>query len=144
MLKVYNEFNELFKGWFNILIEEEELTVRLSEEFKPIVEQNGYETDITNLSGGEKTALALAYRLSLNKVINDVVGEIKTKDIIILDEPTDGLSTEQLDKMREILDQLGIKQTIIVSHEGKIESYVDTVLRVSKNEHVSEITGAVV
>ena len=144
MLKVYNEFNDLFKGWFNILIEEEELTVRLSEEFKPIVEQNGYETDINNLSGGEKTALALAYRFSLNKVINDVVDEIKTKDIIILDEPTDGLSTEQLDKMREILDQLGIKQTIIVSHERKIESYVDTVLKISKNEHVSNITEAIV
>lgn len=144
MLKVYNEFNELFKGWFNLLIEEEELTARLSEEFKPIVEQNGYETDITNLSGGEKTALALAYRLSLNKVINDVVEMIKTKNIIILDEPTDGLSTEQLDKMRDILNQLGIKQTIIVSHEGKIESYVDTVLKVIKKEHVSDITGAVV
>ena len=68
----------------------------------------------------------------------------KTKDIIILDEPTDGLSTEQLDRMRGILNQLGIKQIIIVSHEGKIESYVDNVLRVSKNEHVSDITGAVV
>ena len=139
MLKVYNEFNELFRGWFNLLIEEEELTIRLNEEFKPIVEQNGYETDINSLSGGEKTALALAYRLALNKVINDVVEGIKTKDIIILDEPTDGLSTEQLDKMREILDQLDIQQTIIVSHERKIESYVDNVLKISKNEHVSDI-----
>jgi exonuclease SbcC len=144
MLKVYNEFNELFRGWFNLLIEEEELTVRLNDEFKPIVEQNGYETDIGNLSGGEKTALALAYRLSLNKVINDVVEGIKTKDIIILDEPTDGLSTEQLDKMREILDQLDIQQIIIVSHERKIESYVDNVLRVNKNEHVSHIVETVV
>ncbi|MBC8443957.1 hypothetical protein H8D83_00035 [Candidatus Woesearchaeota archaeon] len=133
MLKVYTEFNELFTKWFDILLEDEELNARLDDEFKPVIEQNGYETEIDNLSGGEKTALALAYRLALNKVINDVVESIKTKDIIILDEPTDGFSTEQLDKMRDVLEQLGIKQTIIVSHESKIESFVEKVLKVSKS-----------
>jgi len=139
MLKVYTEFNGLFTKWFDILLEDEELNAQLDDEFRPVIEQNGYETDINNLSGGEKTALALAYRLALNKVINDVVETIKTKDIIILDEPTDGFSTEQLDKMRDVLEQLEIKQTIIVSHESKIESFVEKVLRVSKNEHLSTI-----
>lgn len=139
MLKVYTEFNELFTKWFDILLEDEELGARLDDEFKPVIEQNGYETEIDNLSGGEKTALALAYRLALNKVINDVVESIKTKDIIILDEPTDGFSTEQLDKMRDVLEQLEIKQTIIVSHENKIESFVEKVLRVSKSEHISVV-----
>ncbi|MBL7051118.1 SMC family ATPase [Candidatus Woesearchaeota archaeon] len=139
MLKVYTEFNELFTKWFDILLEDEELNARLDDEFKPVIEQNGYETEIDNLSGGEKTALALAYRLALNKVINDVVESIKTKDIIILDEPTDGFSTEQLDKMRDVLEQLGIKQTIIVSHENKIESFVEKVLKVSKSEHISVV-----
>ena len=61
------------------------------------------------------------------------------KDLIILDEPTDGFSAEQLDKVRDVLDQIGVKQTIIVSHESKIESFVDSVVRVSKSEHVSEV-----
>lgn len=139
MLQVYREFNDLFQQWFNILIEDETLNVRLNDEFTPVIEQNGYETSIENLSGGEKTAVALAYRLALNKVINDIIGEIKTKDILMLDEPTDGFSSEQLDKIRVVLEQLNIKQIVIVSHESKIESFVDNIIRINKSEHVSEV-----
>jgi len=79
------------------------------------------------------------YRLSLNKVINQVIQEIRTKDLLILDEPTDGFSSEQLDKVREVLDRLGLKQTIIVSHESKIESFVERVIRINKEGHVSKV-----
>ncbi|MBW2979747.1 hypothetical protein KY307_03815, partial [Candidatus Woesearchaeota archaeon] len=75
---------------------------------------------------------------ALNKVINDLM-VIKTKNIIILDEPTDGFSSEQLDKMRDVLEQLNAEQVIIVSHEKKIESFVDNIIRITKNEHRSEI-----
>ncbi|MBR9691305.1 hypothetical protein GOV06_00820, partial [Candidatus Woesearchaeota archaeon] len=139
MLSVHSEFNELFKRWFNILMEDETISVRLDDTFSPLIEQNGYEISIENLSGGEKTSAALAYRLALNKVVNDLMEGIKTKDLIILDEPTDGFSSEQLDKVRDVLEQIGTKQTIIVSHESKIESFVDNVIRIGKNEHVSEV-----
>ena len=62
-----------------------------------------------------------------------------TRDIIILDEPTDGFSDEQLDRVRELLENINISQIIIVSHETKIETFVDNVLRVSKNEHESSV-----
>lgn len=139
MGKVYNEFNELVKEWFNMLIEDEVLNIRLDEEFTPIIEQNNYETNLQNLSGGEKTAVALAYRLALNKVINDLIAGIKTKNLIILDEPTDGFSTEQLDRVKEVIGSLNIKQVVIVSHEPKIETFVDNILKVSKAEHVSRL-----
>ncbi|MBU4492987.1 MAG: SMC family ATPase, partial [Nanoarchaeota archaeon] len=139
MSRVYHEFNELFKDWFNILMEEENISVRLDDEFTPIIEQNDYETSIEYLSGGERTSLALAYRLALNKVINNIIGGIKTKDLIILDEPTDGFSTDQLDKVKAVFDQLNIKQSIIVSHENKIESFVSNIMRINKDEHVSSV-----
>lgn len=139
MSTIYRNFNELLQGWFDILIEDEATTIHLNEEFTPTVEQNGYEIDINDLSGGEKTSCALAYRLALNKVINDFIGTIRTKDLIILDEPTDGFSTEQLDKVRDVLEQINMKQVIIVSHESKIETFVDNIIRISKNEHVSSI-----
>ncbi len=137
MLKVYYDFNSAFQEWFNCLIEDEGITARLDNSFSPIIEQNGYEISVNNLSGGERTACALAYRLSLNKTINDLIGGIKTKDLIILDEPTDGFSNEQLDKVRAVLDQLNVHQTILVSHESKIESFVDHVIRIGKQEHSS-------
>ncbi len=139
MAQLYKEFNELFIEWFRTLIEDETLNVRLDDQFTPLVEQNGYETDLYNLSGGEKTSIALAYRLSLNKVINDFITHIKTKDIIILDEPTDGFSQEQLDNVRDVIEQINVKQVIIVSHESKIESFVNTIIRVEKRDGVSNI-----
>ncbi|MBI2664136.1 SMC family ATPase [Candidatus Woesearchaeota archaeon] len=139
MLKVYNEFNSLFQTWFNILIEDESISARLDDAFSPIVEINGYEMPLENLSGGEKTSCALAYRLALNKVVNDVISSIKTKDILILDEPTDGFSSEQLEKVRDVLDQLQLPQIIVVSHESKIESFVEHLIRVVKQQHVSRI-----
>jgi len=139
MLRIHNEFNELFREWFNLLIEDESLNARLDDSFTPIIEQNGYDTEFHSLSGGERTSLALAYRLSLNKVINDLITTIKMNDLIILDEPTDGFSNEQLDRVRVVLDQLNLKQVIIVSHESKMEGFVDNIIRINKENHVSGV-----
>lgn len=137
MQKIHTQFSTLFRQWFKALVEDEALNVNLDDGFTPLVEQDGYEATIEGLSGGEKTAVALAYRLSLNKVVNDIISTIKTKDIIILDEPTDGFSSEQLDRVREVIEELGMKQVIIVSHEPKMESFVDNIIRVEKSGHVS-------
>jgi len=125
------EFSRLLEKWFTMLVPEG-LSIRLDEDFTPIIEQQGYETDYAHLSGGERTAVALAYRLALNQVINSLMSKIKTRDIVILDEPTDGFSNEQLDKMRNVLDELNVKQLILVSHETKIESFVDHVIKFRK------------
>ena len=139
MTNIHHVFNELFQEWFSILIEDDQIYSRIDDSFSPIIEINGYEVSFNNLSGGEKTSAALAYRLALNRVINDVIHEVKTKDVLILDEPTDGFSSEQLDKVRDVLDKLQLQQTIIVSHESKIESFVENVIRIRKEGHVSSV-----
>lgn len=140
LANIHRVFNEIFQEWFSILIDDENIYARIDDSLTPVIEQNGYEIAFQNLSGGEKTSAALAYRLALNKVINQIINEIKTKDLLILDEPTDGFSTEQLDKVREVLDRLNLAQIIIVSHENKIESFVQKVIRVRKEGHISTIT----
>lgn len=138
MYNIQQEFNKFFQEWLGLLIGDE-MRVKINEQFAPLIEQNGFETDYPNLSGGEKTSIALAYRLALNKVINIMIDTIRTKDLLILDEPTDGFSSEQLDRMRDILDKLNLKQVIIVSHEPKIDTFVNNVLKVYKEGHVSRI-----
>ena len=136
---IQQEFNGFFQNWFSILIPDENISVSIDDQFTPVIEQAGYQTEYQNLSGGEKTSVAFAYRLALNKVINSLVENIKTKDIIILDEPTDGFSMDQLDRIRDVLNELSLKQMIIVSHEPKIDTYVDSVIRFYKEGHVSRI-----
>jgi len=135
MSKVHSEFSELFGKWFSMLVEG--LSARINEEFTPAIEQNGFEIDYRFLSGGERTAAALAYRLALNQVINGLMSEIKTRDLLILDEPTDGFSQEQIDKLRNVFDELKIAQLILVSHEQKIESFVENVIRLKKEGSTS-------
>jgi exonuclease SbcC len=137
MLKLHADFSELFGKWFSMLVNE--LNARINEEFTPIIEQSGYEIEYDYLSGGERTAAALAYRLALNQVVNSLLSNIKTRDVLILDEPTDGFSSEQLDKMRDVLDELNTEQLIIVSHEQKIESFVSKVIRIGKEDGITKI-----
>lgn len=137
MLRVHADFDAFFQKWFDMIIDNEALKVRLDSDFSPIIIQDGHEMDYVYLSGGEKTAAALAYRLALNQVINNLMSDIRTRDLIILDEPTDGFSSEQLDRVKPVLDELNVKQIIIVSHEPKIESFVDNVVRLQKVDHVS-------
>ena len=139
LARVHADFDALFQRWFSLLLSTEVMQVRLDEEFTPLIEQNGHELDYAFLSGGEKTAVALAYRLALNQVINGLLSVIKTRDLLILDEPTDGFSSEQVDQLRLLLDQLEAKQIILVSHELKIEGFVDTVIHLEKNEHATRV-----
>ncbi len=137
LFKVYKEFHNYFTNWFSMLIGTEDMIVRLDENFTPRITQQGFDTNIDNLSGGEKTAVALSYRLALNKVLNDYFGTLNTKGLLILDEPTDGFSSEQIDLLREVLEQLNLKQLIIVSHEQRLESLANNVIRIRKTNHQS-------
>ena len=139
MLKIKNDFESFFQKWFYMLIDSDIIKIRLDDEFTPLIEQAGHEIEYINLSGGEKTAAALAYRLALNQIINTFVSEIKTKDLLILDEPTDGFSSEQLDRLRQVFEELNTNQIIIVSHENKIESFADRIIKLTKQDHITRI-----
>jgi DNA repair protein SbcC/Rad50 len=134
MKKVHSDFDSIFKEWFGVLIDSEDLEIGLDYSFTPVIRQNGYDIDYDHLSGGERTAAALSYRLALNHIINTIMSDINTKDILILDEPTDGFSSEQVDKLRIVLESLKAEQIIIVSHDPKIESFVDNVIKFEKKE----------
>ena len=137
MVKLKKEFSVLFAEWFDMLVPDT-FNVQLTDDFTPLIEYQDYELNYAYLSGGERTAIALAYRLALNQVINSLLSKIKTKDLVILDEPTDGFSEQQLDKMRDVLQQLNVKQMIIVSHEQKIEGFVENVIRLKKTSGISK------
>lgn len=133
MNKLKSEFSKLFSEWFSMLVSDT-FNVSLDDTFTPIVEFQDYIIEYNYLSGGERTAIALAYRLALNQVLNSLLSNLKTKGFIILDEPTDGFSDQQIDKMRNVLAQLNATQLIIVSHEQKMESFVDKVIKFKKEK----------
>ncbi|MFW9894711.1 MAG: AAA family ATPase [Candidatus Thorarchaeota archaeon] len=136
-----HHFNSYFKEWFNELVEDRNIEVEIrADDFQPLIHVNGYETPFKDLSGGEKSALSLSYRLALNKIINERYQEVKTKDILILDEPTDGFSQQQINRMQPIFENLGTSQMIIISHERNLDSFVTDIFHFEKHNHVTKVT----
>jgi len=134
------QFNEYFKEWFGTLVEEDNIEVEIRlEDFEPIIMVNGYESPFRDLSGGEKSALSLAYRLALDKIINEKYQEVKTKDLLILDEPTDGFSQEQINKMQDIFEKLNTTQMFIISHDKNLDSFVTDIYNFQKINHQTKV-----
>jgi len=138
MTSINQRFNEQFQRWFRILIDDPDMQVRINEEFTPIIEHEGYEQDYPALSGGERTSLALAYRLALNTIVQEV-SISGGSNLLILDEPTDGFSKEQIFKIRDILEELRFPQVILVSHERELEGFADHVFKIQKSGGISGI-----
>jgi len=138
MSYVNQQFNEYFQTWFEMLMDND-INAHIDENFSVIVNVDGYDYALESLSGGEKTAIALAYRLALNQVINSIQMKIKTKDLLILDEPTDGFSKEQLDRVRDIIKNANAKQIIIVSHEALLESFANYIIKIEKINGKSKV-----
>jgi DNA repair protein SbcC/Rad50 len=75
---------------------------------------------VESLSGGEKVAIALAFRFAMAYVM----GGYKL-DFVILDEPTAYLDAERRTSMVEIISSLGggespLKQIVIITHDAEI------------------------
>jgi exonuclease SbcC len=59
--------------------------------------------------------------------------------LLILDEPTDGFSKDQIGKIGDLLKELDLVQAIIVSHERELEGSVDYIFRVQKEDGKSKV-----
>ena len=139
LLSILQNFNETYIRWYSILVEDPTKESRIDEDFTPIVNQDGFDQEIGYLSGGEKTSIALAYRLTLNSLMRKETMSLKS-NLLILDEPTDGFSKNQLVKIREVLEELKSEQIVLVSHERELEAYVDNIFQISKQNGISSIS----
>jgi DNA repair protein SbcC/Rad50 len=125
-------FERYFARYFASLVDDPSLVARTDVAFTPAVTLDGEWTPAEALSGGERTSLALAFRLALAQVVRSL-GSLRL-DTILLDEPTDGFSPEQVVRMGELLDELALPQVVLVSHEGELASIADRVVRVEKRD----------
>ncbi len=139
MVSIQQNFNEIYQKWFSKMIEDPTKSSRIDEDFTPLVEQDGVELPTDYFSGGEKTSVALAYRLTLNTLMRQETESLKS-NLLILDEPTDGFSRAQLDKIGQIFREIDSQQIILVSHEQELESFADNTFRVTKEVGMSYVS----
>lgn len=119
------------------------LTVNIDETYSPIVKsEEGFEREVSNLSGGERTLLAFAYRLGLGQLIM----QSRTGHglyMLLLDEPTESLGREDgsVDRLAESISRLkAIEQIIAVTHSDAFAEKAEHVIRVEKETGVSRVS----
>ncbi|RJX15431.1 SMC family ATPase [Candidatus Bathyarchaeota archaeon] len=121
---------------------ERSLYVDVDDEYTPtLVEASGFRRDVNLISGGERTWLALAYRIGLGQLIM----EAKTGqnfELLILDEPTEALGTEDgsINALATAISNLKmIRQIITVTHSEELANEASTRILVTKKNGISKV-----
>jgi exonuclease SbcC len=119
------------------------LNVIVDETYTPYVKsESGADREVSNLSGGERTLLAFAYRLGLGQLIM----QSRTGhglSMLLLDEPTESLGREDgsIDRLAEAISGFkAIEQIIAVTHSEAFAEKAEHVITLEKEAGISKIS----
>jgi exonuclease SbcC len=119
------------------------LNVSIDETYTPyVISENNVEREVSNLSGGERTLLAFAYRLGLGQLIM----QSRTGhglSMLLLDEPTESLGREDgsIDRLAEAISRFkAIEQIIAVTHSEAFAEKAEHVIRLEKEAGESKVS----
>ncbi len=119
------------------------LNVIVDDTYTPYVKsESGTDREVSNLSGGERTLLAFAYRLGLGQLIM----QSRTGhglSMLLLDEPTESLGREDgsIDRLAEAISRFkAIEQIIAVTHSEAFAEKAEHVITLEKEAGISKIS----
>ena len=119
------------------------LNLVIDETYTPYVKSDaGVDREVSNLSGGERTLLAFAYRLGLGQLIM----QSRTGHglgMLMLDEPTENLGSEDgsIEHLAEAISRFkAIEQIIAVTHSETFAGKAEHVVILEKEAGVSKIS----
>jgi len=119
------------------------LNVVIDETYTPYVKsESGVDREVSNLSGGERTLLAFAYRLGLGQLIM----QSRTGhglSMLVLDEPTENLGSEDgsIEHLAEAIGRFkAIEQIIAVTHSEAFAAKAEHVVVLEKEAGISKIS----
>jgi exonuclease SbcC len=124
---VSSEANHMFRE----ITGNAERTLKWTEDYGILLEEDGYERPFVNLSGGEQMSAALSVRLALLKQVSDV-------RLAFFDEPTTNMDAERRERLAEQISHITEKQTFdqlfVISHDDTFESFADNVVSVGARD----------
>ena len=102
-------------------------SLKWTEDYEILLDENGYQRPFANLSGGEQMAAALSIRLALLTQLSDV-------RVAFFDEPTTNLDRERRERLAQQIGQIrNFNQLFVISHDDTFESNVDHQIYVGGN-----------
>ena len=92
-----------------------ERTLKWTEDYGIVLEENGYDRPFVNLSGGEQMAAALSVRLALLKQLSDV-------RLAFFDEPTTNMDAARRENLATQIGNIKhFDQLFVISHDDTFE-----------------------
>jgi exonuclease SbcC len=147
--KLRSEFVKVLRNYIQQVLdglvgeEASVLNVTIDDTYTPYVKSDaGVDREVSNLSGGERTLLAFAYRLGLGQLIM----QSRTGhglSMLVLDEPTENLGSEDgsIERLAEAISRFkAIEQIIAVTHSEAFAAKGEHVINVEKEAGVSKIS----
>ncbi|MGB9959837.1 MAG: AAA family ATPase [Candidatus Bathyarchaeales archaeon] len=146
--KLRSEFVKVLKNFVQQVLdnlvggEGSPINITIDETYTPyVLSESGGEREVSNLSGGERTLIAFAYRLGLGQLImQSKIGH--GLSLLLLDEPTESLGREDgsIDRLAEAISRFkAIEQIIAVTHSEAFAEKAEHVIRVEKEDGQSKI-----
>ncbi len=122
---------------FNLSIED----IRIAEDLSITITQEGNTKEVSQLSGGERVAVAIALRLAISKYLGSNI------NTVIMDEPTIYLDDERKNEFRDIIQgsqkELShdgtFPQMIVITHDQELYDGADIAYEVTKSDGVSKV-----
>jgi exonuclease SbcC len=119
------------------------LNIVIDETYTPYIKSEaGINREVNNLSGGERTLLAFAYRMGIGQLIM----QSRTGhglSILVLDEPTENLGSEDgsIERLAEAIGKFkAIEQIIAVTHSEAFATAADHVIVIDKEANTSKLS----
>ena len=147
--KLRSEFVKVLRNYIQQVLdslvgsEASMLNVVIDDTYTPYVKSEaGVGREVSNLSGGERTLLAFAYRLGLGQLIM----QSRTGhglSMLVLDEPTENLGSEDgsIERLAEAISRFkAIEQIIAVTHSEAFAGKADHVITLEKETGISKIS----
>jgi exonuclease SbcC len=110
-----------------------ERTLKWTEDYGILLEEDGHERPFVNLSGGEQMAAALSVRLALLKQLSDV-------RLAFFDEPTTNMDAARRERLAEqishITERKTFDQLFVISHDDTFHGYCDNEIVIGRNENI--------
>ena len=105
-----------------------ERTLKWSEDYGIVLEEDGHDRPFSNLSGGEQMAAALSVRLALLKQLTDI-------RIAFFDEPTTNMDAGRRENLAMEIGKIKhFDQLFVISHDDTFEGYLDHEIRIGDSK----------
>ncbi|MHB8360950.1 MAG: hypothetical protein ACYDDC_04010, partial [Thermoplasmataceae archaeon] len=120
---------------FNLSVE----GVKVTEDLDIEVFQNGSVKELQQLSGGERTAVAIALRMAMARYL------ISNISVLLMDEPTNFLDEDRRNDLKDIIkyslrDEVIVPQLIVITHHSELTTAADVSYTVESKNGFSNVT----